>query len=85
MERLWAPWRMQYIEQGGKIEGCLFCKVPAEYKDEEGLILYRGKTGFIMVNCFPYNSGHLMVAPFKHTAVMYELVDDELLEISHVV
>ena len=85
MERLWAPWRMQYIEQGGRVQGCLFCELPVQNRDEENLILHRGKTGFIMLNCFPYNSGHLMVAPFKHTADMYELVDDELLEISRLV
>ncbi|HUV05862.1 MAG TPA: HIT domain-containing protein [Armatimonadota bacterium] len=85
MERLWAPWRMQYIEQGGRVRECLFCELPAQLKDEENFVLYRGETGFIMLNSFPYNSGHLMVAPFKHTADMYELEDDELLEISHLI
>ena len=83
MKRLWAPWRMQYIEQSGKTQGCIFCTLPSKGKDEENLILYRGKTGFIMLNSFPYNNGHLMAAPFKHTADMYELEDDELLEMNH--
>lgn len=85
MERIWAPWRMQYIEQADKMEGCIFCILPAQQKDIENLILYRGKTGFIMLNSFPYNCGHLMVAPFKHTADMYALADEELLEANHLV
>ena len=76
---------MQYIEQCDKIQGCIFCVLPAQQKDRDNLILHRGKTGFIMLNSFPYNNGHLMVAPFKHTADMYALGDDELLEISHLV
>lgn len=83
MKRLWAPWRMPYIEMGGKIEGCIFCVLPARNMDEEHYILYRGKTAFIMLNSFPYNPGHMMVAPFKHTADMYALSDEELLEIDH--
>lgn len=85
MERLWAPWRMKYIETGGRTPGCIFCVLPAEQKDNENLILYRGETCFVMLNTFPYNSGHLMVAPFKHTADMYSLTDEELLEASHLV
>lgn len=85
MERLWAPWRMQYIERGDKTQGCIFCLLPPEEKDRENLILHRGETGFVMLNSFPYNSGHLMVAPYKHVADMYDLADDELLEVDHLV
>lgn len=81
MKRLWAPWRMKYIQQG-EVEGCIFCDKPKENRDKENLILWRGKTAFIMLNSFPYNPGHLMIAPFKHTADMYDLGEDELLEIS---
>jgi len=76
---------MQYIEQSDKVEGCIFCVLPAEQKDTENLILYRGKTCFLMLNSFPYNNGHLMVAPYKHTADIYALDDGELLEISHLI
>lgn len=85
MQRLWAPWRMKYIEQADETPGCIFCEKPAEHKDAGNLILYRGKTAFFMLNAFPYNTGHLMVAPFKHTADMEGLDDEELLEISHLV
>jgi ATP adenylyltransferase len=82
---MWAPWRMKYIENGEKIPGCLFCVLSAESNDRENLILRRGKTAFIMLNGFPYNPGHLMVAPYKHTAELYALEDEELLEINHLV
>lgn len=85
MDRLWAPWRMQYIEEGGRVQGCIFCVLPAANEDQKYLILYRGKSAFIMLNSFPYNPGHLMVAPFKHTADLYELSDAEQLEISELV
>lgn len=85
MERLWAPWRMEYIENAVRVEGCIFCVLPAENKDRENLILFRGKHSFMMMNSFPYNNGHLMVAPYKHTADMYELEDETLLEINHLV
>ncbi len=85
MDRLWAPWRMQYIDSTDKPQGCIFCVLPAENRDSDNLILYRGKHCFIMMNSFPYNPGHLMVAPYKHTADMYELTDPEMLEINHLV
>lgn len=85
MERLWAPWRMEYIEMGDKPHGCIFCELPAENDDVKNLILYRGEHSFIMLNSFPYNPGHLMVSPYAHTADMYELDDIILLEINHLV
>jgi ATP adenylyltransferase len=69
MENLWAPWRIEYI-LGKKPEGCIFCEKPAENRDEENLILYRGKYHFIIMNAFPYNNGHLMVVPYRHTATL---------------
>ena len=85
VEHLWAPWRITYIETGGKVEGCIFCVLPEQNKDSENLILYRGKTAFAMMNTYPYNNGHLMVAPFKHTADMYELTDEEILEVNYLI
>ena len=87
-ERLWAPWRLEYIEKASKDpggEGCIFVDLPKKEDDRKNLILYRGKTAFVMLNAFPYTNGHLMVAPFKHTAEMSELSDDELLEINQLV
>ena len=77
MERLWAPWRMVYIKKIDEEEGCIFCEKPKSKKDEENLILFRGERAFILMNLFPYNSGHLMVAPYKHTGNFGDLTDDE--------
>lgn len=85
MDRLWAPWRMEYIEMANKPHGCIFCVLPTENDDEKHLILHRGKHSFIMLNSYPYNPGHLMVAPYMHTAEMYDLEDDVLLEVNHLV
>jgi len=83
IKRVWAPWRMRYIDGSHKDEGCIFCTKPKEEetKDKENLILYRGKKAFIMMNLFPYTNGHVMVIPYKHTGNIEDLDDDEMLEI----
>ncbi|HEX77034.1 MAG TPA: HIT domain-containing protein [Dehalococcoidia bacterium] len=76
---MWTPWRLGYIV-GERPEGCLFClksKEPRE-KDKENYILHRGRSGFIMLNSFPYTNGHLMVAPYAHLASP-ELLEPEVL------
>jgi ATP adenylyltransferase len=65
MKCLWSPWRMDYIRTE-KEEGCLFCRRVKERNDRENLILYRGKTAFVMMNRFPYNNGHIMIMPKRH-------------------
>ena len=79
MERLWAPWRMAYIEVP-QAQGCIFCTKPAENDDREQLILYRGERCFVIMNLFPYNNGHLMVAPYRHTADLPGLTVEEQAE-----
>src|SRR5258708_24220263 len=67
MDHLWAPWRMAYIESsGGRDEGCIFCVKPEQDRDEENLILLRSTHCFVIMNRFPYNNGHLMIAPYQH-------------------
>ena len=66
MERLWTPWRMQYIAND-KSEGCIFCAAVAQQNDRETLILHRGRQAFVMLNKYPYNNGHLLVVPYAHT------------------
>jgi ATP adenylyltransferase len=82
MERLWAPWRMEYIDSARDEEetGCLFCERPKEGDDEQALILARQEKSFAMLNKYPYNSGHLMVAPFRHVGQLEDLEDDEALD-----
>jgi ATP adenylyltransferase len=65
-ERLWAPWRLEYIT-GEKSDECIFCAKPA-LEDDAALIVRRGERCFVMLNAFPYTSGHVMIAPYRHTA-----------------
>ncbi len=83
MEILYAPWRMQYVSSVStcKPKECIFCSKPKENKDEENYIVYRGSTCFIMLNAYPYNTGHLLVAPYAHKPSLTDLSDDELLEL----
>lgn len=76
MENLWAPWRIDYI-LSTKPKGCIFCDKPAEKKDEENYILYRGRYHFIILNAFPYNNGHMMVVPYRHTASLSAWAPEE--------
>jgi len=84
MHNLWAPWRINYI-LNEKEEGCIFCIKPKQIKDRENLILFRGKTAFIIMNKYPYNSGHLMVVPYTHKESYENLTDEELLEINKLI
>jgi ATP adenylyltransferase len=77
---LWAPWRLEYIQQADELEGCIFC-LAAAGPDEEGLIVHRGGQAFVLLNKFPYASGHLLVAPYRHVADFGELSDDEALDL----
>ena len=65
--QLWAPWRLEYIRQADELDGCVFCRAAAG-EDEEMLVVYRGESAFVLLNRFPYASGHLMVAPYRHAA-----------------
>lgn len=84
MKKLWAPWRMEYI-LSEKSDECIFCKFPKESNDKKNLILYRGQNGFIILNRFPYNNGHLMIVPYRHVPTPLDLNDDELLELMKLV
>ena len=79
MEHLWAPWRIGYIETANE-PGCILCQKPGEDSDEANLVLYRGKYNFIILNLFPYNPGHLMIAPYQHTADLQDLSYEEIIE-----
>ena len=79
MEHIWAPWRIEYIQME-KPEGCILCQKPRENKDAINYILYRGGKNFIIMNSYPYNPGHLMIAPYRHVANLEELTNDELHE-----
>ena len=78
---LWAPWRIEYIRNEKEGE-CFLCRIFAEQTDRENLLLHRGKTCAVLMNRFPYNSGHLMVAPFRHIAGLGDLTSEETLEMA---
>jgi ATP adenylyltransferase len=81
MERLWTPWRMSYVSADGGpgAGGCFLCAIAADAagaQDEPNLVVYRGTHGFVVLNRFPYNSGHLMVAPYAHSGDLAALSPD---------
>jgi ATP adenylyltransferase len=77
MNRIWAPWRMGFIMKSDHKNECFLCQLPKEKEDEKNLILYRGESNFIILNAYPYNSGHLMVAPYGHVGKLEDLKDAE--------
>lgn len=76
MNHLWSPWRMTYIENAKKEEGCVFCNAQAKQDNVENLIAFRGKFSYVILNRYPYTSGHLMVIPFVHVPNL-ESLDSE--------
>jgi ATP adenylyltransferase len=83
MERLWTPWRMEYVQAASDDQGgCIFCDKPALGDDEKALIVARGELAFVMLNAYPYNPGHLMVAPFRHIGDFEDLTDEEMADAS---
>ncbi len=81
LEILWAPWRMKFILSANKPSECIFCIKNSPLSDPENLIVCRRRTCFAMLNRFPYNNGHVLIAPYQHTPDLDSLSDEELLEI----
>jgi ATP adenylyltransferase len=73
MNHIWSPWRMEYIENHGKENSCIFCSAQAQMDSAQNLIAFRGDLAYVILNRYPYTSGHLMVVPFIHTATLEEL------------
>ena len=80
-EKLWAPWRLEYIADAGRQETCVFCDEAAGKLGDESLVVARGERAFVLLNKFPYASGHLMVAPVRHVAELADLEADEVAEL----
>lgn len=88
MEKIFAPWRMQYILSNSddkEKDGCIFCTFPKLDEDEKRLIIERGKHCFVIMNAFPYNPGHLMVVPYRHTSDVTSLSAEEFAEMTALV
>jgi ATP adenylyltransferase len=89
LERLWSPWRSQYVASGGggSAQGrCLFCEIPSDpAKDEENLVVHRAALNYVLLNLFPYVSGHLLIVPYDHIPTLDSAskpITDELMDLT---
>lgn len=85
MDHLFTPWRYAYVSTAEKSEGCVFCNALKKNDDQNTMIVHRGRLCFIILNTFPYTSGHVMVVPYEHTDELRKLPPDaaqELMELT---
>jgi len=80
MKRMWSPWRMKYIEQPGESNGCFFCEAVANPQDPQHLVVHDSSRAFVIVNRYPYASGHIMVVPKEHIPSLAGMEPDVLQE-----
>lgn len=81
MDHLWSPWRYRYVTSGVAPGGCIFCEKP-KASDEESLLVYRGRYSYVILNLFPYASGHLMVVPNEHVSTLADCPAEALREMT---
>jgi ATP adenylyltransferase len=79
-EQLWAPWRLAYVAAADEQDGCVIC-LAAAGDDKDRLVVRRGREAFVLLNKYPYASGHLMISPFRHVGELADLTDGEALEL----
>ena len=77
MDRLWSPWRLEYVTGAKSEKGCVFC-----LNSDRSLVVFEGRTCYVLLNLYPYNNGHLMVVPFRHVASLGALTPEELQEMA---
>jgi len=85
MDHLWSPWRYKYIASADKTDECVFCRINREQKDAENFVVHRARLNFIVLNLFPYTSGHLMIVPYAHKASLVDFdteITTEMLELA---
>ena len=80
MDHIYSPWRKEYFDRDKNNPACVFCEAAKQPDNPENLIIFRGKLVFVILNRFPYTSGHLMVVPYMHSKELADLPDDTLLE-----
>jgi ATP adenylyltransferase len=80
MDRLWTPWRYTYVSKEKPPGGCIFCEKAASKDDERDLVVYRGERNFVLVNLYPYNNGHLLIAPYEHVPTLEGLPEETAAE-----
>ncbi len=81
MKNIFAPWRISYIQNSKKTSGCIFCDFPKQDEDDKNFIIHRGTSCFVIINRYPYNSGHIMVVPYRHTSDYSSLSPEEVTEL----
>jgi ATP adenylyltransferase len=85
MDHIWSPWRYTYIASVERPEGCVFCRINQEHRDSENYVVHRAHLNFIVLNLFPYTSGHLMIVPYEHNAslpAVNEATTTEMIELA---
>ena len=91
MDRLWSPWRLEYVTGTEQKPGCIFCEAPrppdvgathAPPQPVDSLIVFQGRLCYVILNLYPYNNGHVMVVPFRHVASLGALTREELQELA---
>lgn len=80
MDFLWSPWRFRYIAQPKPEQVCVFCTIAASDQDEKNLVIFRAKFNFLILNRFPYSTGHLMIVPYEHVGSLAETTQDTAME-----
>jgi ATP adenylyltransferase len=81
MDYLWSPWRYRYVSTAGPTDECIFCKKAAERNDDENFVVHRARLNFVILNLYPYTSGHLMIAPYAHVATLEAAGSETLAEL----
>jgi ATP adenylyltransferase len=81
MDRLWTPWRFEYIRNADQETACVFCRMIEEHRDEANLLLFRGRASYVILNLFPYTSGHLLIVANRHISSLSDASSEELHEI----
>lgn len=81
MDHLWSPWRYRYVTTGIKPGGCIFCDMAAASDDVASLIVHRARLNYVVLNRYPYSSGHLMVVPYEHVSTLEETDPETLNEL----
>ena len=82
MDYLWTPWRYRYVAEAKNIPGCVFCDAPAANRDEEMMIVLRGVKNYVILNRYPYTTGHVMIVPYAHTADFSSLERETAVELT---
>jgi ATP adenylyltransferase len=81
MDRLWTPWRFEYIRNADQESKCVFCRMIEENRDEANFLLFRGRASYVILNLFPYTSGHLLIVANRHISSLSDAAPEELHEI----